>query len=291
MSANLPFKCNLCPNACNVIRSVATGACGANDKISISKYSLHFFEEPVISGVNGSGTVFFTGCCLRCAFCQNYELSRATRGKEITPDNLCDIFKFLEDKGAHNINLVTPSHYTKQLVSAFDKYKPKIPVVYNTHSYETIENLKIIDPYVDIYLPDMKFYDDALSKRYTGKSNYFNFAEKAISFMMQSKNTIVENGLMKRGVLVRHLVLPLCKRDSIKIVKWFFENQKNGAYLSIMSQYTPVVKNDKLKELNRTITAKEYNFVIDYASQLGLENVFIQDLKSASETYVPEWDF
>ena len=166
-------SCKLCPNACGVNRTQGAGACGANDKIFIAKYSLHFFEEPVISGTNGSGTIFFTGCSLRCCFCQNYELSRVKRGKIITPAELAEIFKELEAKGAHNINLVTPTHYVKQIVEAFKIYRPKIPVVYNTHGYETIENLKLIDPYVDVYLPDLKFFDPLLSKRYTSKSNYF----------------------------------------------------------------------------------------------------------------------
>ena len=290
MDVNFNY-CNLCPNACNVDRKVKKGACGSGEEISISKYSLHYYEEPIISGKNGSGTVFFTGCSLRCAFCQNYELSRVLRGKIISPNELADIFKILEDKGANNINLVTPSHYSKQIVKALEIYQPKIPVVYNTHSFETIENLKIIDPYVDIYLPDMKFFDPNLARRYTGKDRYFEVAKNSIEFMMQSKKTVVENGLLKSGVIVRHLILPLCKSDSFKIIKWFSENAKNGAYLSIMSQYTPIVKNDNLPELNRKITKKEYQAVVDYALSLGLENVFIQDLSSASESYVPKWDY
>ena len=285
------FLCNLCPNFCNVNRKVNKGACGASEDISISKYGLHYFEEPVISGSKGSGTVFFTGCSLRCVFCQNYELSRTLRGKVISPSELADIFKYLEDLGAHNVNLVTPSHYTKQIVKAFEIYKPNIPIVYNTHSFETIENLKIIDPYVDIYLPDMKFFSPELSKRYTGKQNYFDVASEAINFMMESKKTVIENDLIKSGVIVRHLILPLCKSDSKKIVDWFLNNNKNGAYLSIMSQYTPINYNEKLPELNRKITQKEYDSVVDYALSLNLDRVFIQDLSSASENFIPKWDF
>ena len=290
MKTNFSY-CNLCPNACNVDRSVKKGGCGAGEDLSISKYALHYYEEPIISGTNGSGTVFFTGCSLRCAFCQNYELSRVLRGKIITPNELADVFKILQDKGAHNINLVTPSHYTKQIAKALDIYRPNIPIVYNTHSYETIENLKIIAPYVDIYLPDLKFYDSQISKRYTGKSNYFEVATEAINFMMESKKATIENNVMKQGVIVRHLILPLCKSDSIKIVKWFSENNKNGAYLSIMSQYTPLINNETLPELNRRITKKEYQAVVDTAVELNLEKVFIQDLSSANEAYVPSWDF
>ena len=291
MNDKLNFNCNLCPNFCNVDRRSKKGACGSGDNLSISKYGLHYYEEPVISGTNGSGTVFFTGCGLRCAFCQNYELSRVLRGKTISHLELVDIFKSLEEQGAHNINLVTPSHYVKQIAKAFEIYKPSIPIVYNTHSYETLESLEIIAPYVDIYLPDLKFYSPDISKRYTNKENYFETATTAISYMLNAKKTVIENGLIKSGVIVRHLILPLCVSDSKKIINWFYENQKNGAYLSIMSQYTPLIKNEKLPELNRKITSKEYNAVLDYALSKNLENVFIQDLSSASEDYVPKWDY
>ena len=291
MNDKLNFNCNLCPNFCNVDRRSKKGACGSGDNLSISKYGLHYYEEPVISGTNGSGTVFFTGCSLRCAFCQNYELSRVLRGKTISHLELVDIFKSLEEKGAHNINLVTPSHYVKQIAKAFEIYKPSIPIVYNTHSYETLESLEIIAPYVDIYLPDLKFYSPDISKRYTNKENYFETATTAISYMLNAKKTVIENGLIKSGVIVRHLILPLCVSDSKKIINWFYENQKNGAYLSIMSQYTPLIKNENLPELNRKITNKEYNAVVDYALSKGLENVFIQDISSASEDYVPKWDY
>lgn len=291
MNDKLNFNCNLCPNFCNVDRRSKKGACGSGDNLSISKYGLHYYEEPVISGTNGSGTVFFTGCGLRCAFCQNYELSRVLRGKTISHLELVDIFKSLEEQGAHNINLVTPSHYVKQIAKAFEIYKPSIPIVYNTHSYETLESLEIIAPYVDIYLPDLKFYSPDISKRYTNKENYFETATTAISYMLNAKKTVIENGLIKSGVIVRHLILPLCVSDSKKIINWFYENQKNGAYLSIMSQYTPLIKNENLPELNRKITSKEYNAVVDYALSKGLENVFIQNLSSASEEYVPKWDY
>ncbi len=291
MDVKSNFLCNLCPNFCGIDRKKYKGACGSGEDITISKYGLHHFEEPVISGTKGSGTVFFTGCSLKCVFCQNYELSRALRGKVISPSELADIFKCLVDLGAHNINLVTPSHFTKQIVKAFEIYKPTIPIVYNTHSFETLENLEIINPYVDIYLPDMKFFSPELSKRYTSKQNYFEVAEKSISFMMERKKTVIENGLIKSGVIVRHLILPLCKSDSKKIIEWFLDSNKNGAYLSIMSQYTPLIKNEKLLELNRKITKSEYDTVVNYALSLGLERVFIQDLSSASEEYIPSWDY
>lgn len=283
--------CSLCPNDCKVNRQKNFGACGVKNDIVIAKYGLHHFEEPLISGANGSGTVFFTGCSLRCAFCQNYDLSRAKRGKIITPFELANIFLELEKTGAHNINLVTPTHYIPSIVKAFEIYKPNIPVVYNTHSYETVENLKLIDPYVDVYLPDLKFVSPFISERYTGKKDYFERAEKAIEFMLDSKKTKIENGLIKSGVIVRHLILPLCSNDSKSVIDWFVKNNKNGAYLSLMSQFTPLVKQEKLTELNRKITAKEYDKVVDYALENNLENVFIQELSSAKEIYVPDWDY
>lgn len=291
MQNELYNNCSLCPNDCKVDRTAIAGACGVKNKIIIAKYGLHNFEEPLISGSVGSGTIFFSGCSLRCAFCQNYDLSRAKRGKIITPNELADIFKELEDIGAHNINLVTPTHYAPSIAKAFEIYKPKIPVVYNTHSYESLETLEIIDPYVDIYLPDLKFFNPQISERYTGKKDYFEQAENAIKFMMARKKTVVENGLIKSGVIVRHLILPLCSNDSLKVIDWFINNAKNGAYISIMSQFTPVIKQEKLLELNRKITKKEYDKVVDYAIEKGIENAFIQELSSAKEIYIPKWDY
>lgn len=291
MCDNLFDNCNLCPNDCKVNRNEKIGACGVKNDIIIAKYGLHNFEEPLISGDKGSGTIFFTGCSLRCAFCQNFDLSRAKRGKVITPKELADIFRELELLGAHNINLVTPTHFALSIAKAFEIYKPSIPVIYNTHSYETIETLKIINPYVDIYLPDLKFVSPMISERYTGKNNYFEQAEKAIKFMLDSKKTVVQDGLIKSGVIVRHLILPLCSNDSLKVIDWFKYNAKNGAYLSLMSQFTPIIKQEKLMELNRRLTRKEYDKVVNYAIEKGLNNVFIQELSSAKEIYIPDWEY
>lgn len=285
-------KCTICPVECGANRLKGAGACGA-EGLRIAKYYLHPFEEPCISFEKGSGTVFFTGCNLRCAFCQNYEVSRAKRGKAITPEELADIFKELEDRGAENISLVTPSHVIPYLVRAFEIYKPKIPVVYNTGSYEKIDTLKRIDPYVDIYLPDMKFYSPALSKRYLGKENYFEYASEAISFMANSKPLkMTEQGKMLSGCIVRHLVMPLCTSDSKTLLKWFNAYLPPSTYLSLMSQYTPFGEIEGYKELSRPITAREYNAVLDTALSLGLENrLFLQERKSSSEKYIPEWDY
>lgn len=284
--------CNICPNQCNVSRSANhLGRCGAERDIKIAKYYLHPFEEPIISGSKGSGTIFFTGCPLKCVFCQNYELSRNVRGKTISPKELADIYKRLEDMGAHNINLVTPSHYTDKIIESFEIYKPLIPVVYNTHSYESLETLKTIDKYVDIYLPDLKFYNGEISKRYTGLFNYFEHASKSIEFMMNSKKTVIDNGIMKSGVIVRHLVLPLSSNDSIDIINWFAKNKKNGAYISIMSQYTPFGKIENFPELNRKITKKEYTRVLNALYDSGIENYFLQELSSSDTKFIPTWDF
>ena len=284
------FSCKLCPVECGANRLQGVGACGVGG-LKIAKYYLHPFEEPCISFEKGSGTIFFCGCNLRCPYCQNYEVSRSQRGKDISPTELADIFQELEDMGAENISLVTPSHFIPYLVRAFEIYKPKIPVVYNCGGYEKIESLKRIDEYVDIYLPDMKFYAPALSKRYLGREDYFDVASKAIAFMAQKPLVMREDGKMLSGLIVRHLVMPLCVNDSKNIVKWFHDELPPHAYLSLMSQYTPFGKIEKFPELSRPITAREYQSVLDYAFALGVENLFAQERDSSGEKYIPKWDF
>ena len=285
-------KCTLCPVECGANRLKGVGACGV-DGLRVAKFYLHPFEEPCISFGKGSGTIFFSGCNLRCAFCQNYEVSRAKRGKAITPSELADIFKQLEDMGADNVSLVTPSHLTPYLVRAFEIYRPKVPVVYNTGSYEKVETLQRIDPYIDIYLPDMKFVSPALSKRYLGKEDYFDIASEAVSFMANSKPLqMTKEGKMLSGCIVRHLVMPLCTNDSKAVLKWFNAYLPPSTYLSLMSQYTPFGDIEGMKELSRPITAREYNTVVETALELGLEpRLFAQERKSSGETYIPSWDF
>lgn len=282
--------CNLCPNNCNVNRSEKKGFCGETNAVRIAKYYLHPYEEPVISGENGSGTVFFCGCSLKCVFCQNYELSRSMRGTEITVSRLAEIFKELEDNGAHNVNLVTATHFIPEIIEAFKIYKPKIPVVYNTHSYENLSALSEIEPYVDVFLPDLKFFSPAVSSRYTGKQDYFSVASEAVKFMLEKKKTVIENGLMKSGVIVRHLILPLNKQDSKKIVEWFLQNRKNGAYFSLMSQYVPYGNLEKTPELKRKITKKEYADVLDVILSSDFDDCFIQSEDSQSVDFIPKWD-
>lgn len=283
-------NCRLCPAECGANRLDGVGQCGVSS-LRIAKYYLHPFEEPCISFNKGSGTIFFTGCNLRCAFCQNYEVSRAKRGKELTAKELADVFKELEDMGAENISLVTPSHLIAYLVPAFEIYKPKIPVVYNTGGYEKIEVLKHLDSFIDIYLPDMKFYSSTLSKRYLGKENYFDVASEAIAFMSQKPLAMTDEGKMLSGCIVRHLVMPLCTSDSKAILRWFARELPKHTYLSLMSQYTPFGKIEGMPELSRKITAREYDSVVETAFALGIENIFIQERGSSGEKYIPKWDY
>ncbi len=284
-------KCTLCPVECGADRTAGVGACGV-DGLRIAKYYLPPFEEPCISFNKGSGTIFFCGCNLRCTFCQNYEVSRAQRGKKITPLELSEIFKELEEMGADNISLVTPSHLIPYLVEAFSIYKPKIPVVYNTGSYEKVESLRLIAPFVDIYLPDMKFYSPALSKRYLDKEDYFDVASEAIEFMANSKPLqLTKEGKMLSGCIVRHLVMPLCSGDSKSLVKWFARALPKDVYLSLMSQYTPFGKIEGMQELSRPITAREYDVAVQTALDEGLERLFLQERSSGKTAYIPKWDF
>lgn len=283
------MDCNLCPNACNAERSASAGVCGVSDKLKIAKYYLHPFEEPVLSGKRGSGTVFFCGCSLRCAFCQNYEVSRALRGKEISVRELADIFAELEGRGAHNINLVTPTHYVRSVVQALNLYRPHIPVVWNTHGYETEETLRFVAPYVDVYLTDVKFFSPETAKRYCGRENYFAYASRAAEIMCE-KPLVFEDGMMVSGTIVRHLVLPQNVGDTLKILDWFAP-LKDKAYLSLMSQYTPFGKIGALPELQRKITKREYKKALDHALSLGIENIFVQKTASSGEKYIPEWDY
>lgn len=284
-------RCTLCPVECGADRTLRHGACGAKE-MRVAKYYLHPFEEPCISFQKGSGTIFFTGCSLRCVFCQNYELSRAKRGKEISALELANIFQELEKQGAENISLVTPTQFIPYLVAAFQIYRPKIPVVYNTGGYEKISSLSLIDPYVDIYLPDLKFYSPTLSRRYTGKEDYFEVASQAIAFMAKKPSVIRKDGKMLSGLIVRHLVMPLGVSDSKAIVRWFKTHMPESAYLSLMSQYTPYGDTGTYPELQRRITPREYAAVLDEALALGLANrLFAQERSSADEAFIPDWDF
>ena len=282
--------CSLCPNNCNIDRSQNIGRCGVTDKVKIAKYYLHPFEEPIISGTNGSGTVFFCGCSLKCVFCQNYELSRNLRGKDISTKELAEIFMRLEAMGATNINLVSPTHYADRIIEALKIYRPNIPICYNTHGYEKLETIEKLNNFVDIYLPDFKYFSPTRSKRYSGITDYYEKAYQAIKFMIESKPRILENGILKQGVIVRHLVLPQ-NLDETRAILTSLKPIINDAYLSLMAQYTPFGDIDKLPELKRKITKREYEIALSIIEELGFEDVFTQEFSSQSEKYIPNWDY
>lgn len=291
---NILKNCKLCPRECGVNRYEKVGVCGANEKVKVSHYSLHHWEEPVISGENGSGTVFFSHCNLKCIFCQNKKISTGGYGKEISNKKLGEIFLELQDMGAHNINLVTPTHYSYQIANVLKKLKGEklvIPVVYNTSSYEKVESIKMLEGLVDIYLADLKYFDDQLGKNYSNCNDYFEVATKAIEEMYrQVGNFVIEDELMKKGLIVRVLILPGHKDDAKEIIKYLYETYGDNIYISIMNQYTPVTKTLLYPNLNWTVTESEYAEVINYACDLGVKMAFIQDGDTASESFIPDFD-
>lgn len=288
-------NCMLCPRQCGIDRYNQTGFCGEKGVIRAAKAYLHMWEEPCISGTNGSGTVFFSGCCLKCRFCQNYKISCEGHGKEITIERLAEIFLELQEKGAHNINLVSPTQFVTQIIEALDLCKGKlnIPIVYNTGGYEHIETLKILDGYIDIYLPDFKYFDNELAKKYSSADNYFEVVTAALKEMYRQvgQYKFDENGIMQKGLVIRHLTLPTHRHDSVKVLEWIAENlPKDEILISLMSQYTPFYRSSEFKELSRRISTFEYNFVLDKAEKLGLGG-FMQEKSSAKEEYTPDFDF
>lgn len=283
--------CNLCPRKCNVNRDLKSGFCGVSNTLKVARAQLHFWEEPIISGTNGSGTIFFSGCNLKCVYCQNYNISKENFGKDITTQRLAEIFKELENAGAHNINLVTPSHYVKQIVEALNIYKPKIPVVYNTSGYDSVEELKMLEGYVDVYLTDLKYYSSELSQKYSSAKNYFEVCSLAIKEMIrQQPKNVMENGLIKKGVIIRHMVLPNCINDSFKVLDWIKNNLGEDVIVSVMGQYTPYFNASKFPEINRKLKPVEYKLVINYFNKLGLKNGFMQSLDSADENFIPPFN-
>lgn len=286
-------NCTLCPRECGVNRYKSKGFCGEGSNARIARAELHFWEEPCISGKNGSGTVFFSGCSLKCCFCQNYEISAENKGFSLTEKQLADTFLMLQEKGAKNINLVNPTHFVVQIVNALDlcKDKLKIPVVYNCGGYEKTETLQQLKDYVDIFLPDLKYYDSAISKKYSSADNYFDVASKAVKTMVQicGKPVFDDNNMLKKGVVVRHLVLPNCRHDSIKLMDWLGENFKNDEILvSLMSQYTPVYKAKNFSEINRRTSTFEYNSVCEALNKYGFDG-FCQQRNSADKDFIPEF--
>ena len=286
-------NCNLCPRECGADRYTGTGFCGCGANIRAAKAYLHMWVEPCISGTRGSGTVFFSGCNLKCCFCQNYKISHENHGKSITESRLAEIFLELQRQGAHNINLVSPTPYVLQIISALDMCRGKlnIPIIYNTGGYEKVETIKLLGGYVDVYLPDFKYFDNALGKKYSGADNYFETVTAALKEMYrQTGSCCIEDGIIRRGTVIRHLALPSHRDDSVRILKWIAENlPRDGVLVSLMSQYTPFYKSAEHKEISRRISTFEYNYVLDKAVSLGLKG-FMQERSSAKEEYTPDFD-
>ena len=280
------MKCDLCPRKCLVDRKKGEkGICGQTENLKVARAALHFWEEPCISGDAGSGAVFFSGCPLHCVFCQNENIANGTVGKEISLERLVDIFLELQEKRANNINLVTPGHFVPQIVKALDQARREgltLPVVYNTSSYETVDTIKMLEGYVDIYLPDFKYMSPVLSKKYSHAPDYAEVAKAAIAEMVRQTGKAVfvngdEDNLILSGTIVRHLTLPGCMADSMQILKYLHETYGDMIYISIMNQFTPLSNLEKYPELNRRITDEEYETLVDYAIDIGIENGFIQE--------------
>mgnify|MGYP004498154171 FL=1 len=288
--------CTICPHNCKINRTKNPGRCKSTDKIKIALYSIHNFEEPCISGEKGSGTIFFSNCNMNCVFCQNYEISQLGRGKEITIEELANVMIKQQERNVQNINLVTPTSYALHIVEAIKiarKKGLKIPIVYNTNGYESVETLKLLEGYVDIYLPDLKYYYDDLAKKYSKVDNYFQIATKAIQEMYRQVGAPVldENGVMKKGLMIRHLILPNEVQNSKKVLKWIKENIDSNVYVSIMAQYFPTYKAKEIPKIARKITKEEYEKVENYLYELDLENGYIQELGEHEEEYVPTWEY
>lgn len=287
-------NCNLCPRKCRVNRYQEKGFCNASNKIKLAYYSLHMWEEPIISGDNGSGTIFFSNCNLRCLYCQNKKISIDGYGKLISNKKLKEIMLELQNKGAHNINLVTPTHYVPNIISVLKKIKNKelkIPVVYNTSSYENVGTLIACRNLIDIYLADLRYFDDTLGEKYSLCSNYFETATMAIDEMYRQvgKFELDKNGLLKKGLVVRVLIIPGEIEDSKRIINYLYKTYGDDIFISIMNQYTPV-NTCKYKNLNRKLTEEEYNEVIEYALSIGIKNAFIQEEGTQDESFIPNFN-
>lgn len=286
-------SCTLCNYNCNIDRNNSLGICkcGINPKLALA--NIHNWEEPCISGTNGSGTVFFSGCNLKCVFCQNHEISHKNFGQEISIERLAEIFLELQDKNVHNINLVSPTPYVLQIIEAIKIAKTnglKIPIVYNTNSYENIETIKLLNGYIDIYLPDLKYFDDEIAIKYSNAKNYFKTASQNIIEMINQVGMpkFDKNNIMQKGVIVRHLIIPGQILQTKRILNWIHENLPQETYISIMAQYFPTYKAKEIHEINRKITKQEYNFVVSMLKDF--ENGYIQELGEHEEEYVPKFN-
>lgn len=284
--------CNACPRKCNVDRQNTLGYCKSPDKFKLARAALHFWEEPCISGKNGSGAIFFSGCNLGCVFCQNFDISHNCKGVEVSDGKLIDIMKNLVEKGANNINLVNPTHYSAQLLRVFEKYKPPVPIVYNTSGYDSVETLRLFDGIVDVYLPDFKYIRPDKAQKYSKAENYPQVAEAALTEMKRQVKSDVfdDSGIMQKGMIIRHLVLPSNTNASIEALDYLAENF-DDTYISVMAQYVPCGDLTEYKEINRPLTQREYDKVVNHILDLGLDKIFVQELEAASDEFIPDFDF
>ena len=290
-------NCKLCPRNCGANRlKEKRGFCGALDKVKVARAALHYWEEPCISGNVGSGTVFFSHCTLKCVFCQNYNISQCEWGKEITIERLSEIFLELQEKGALNINLVTPTHYVPQIIEALKIAKSKglkLPIIYNSSGYEKVETIKLLKGYIDVYLPDIKYFDSKYSSKYSKANSYFELAIEAIKEMVNQVGEVEfdKDGIIKKGVIIRHLMLPGLLFDSKKIIDNIYKNFGDKVYISIMNQYTPLENVEDYPELNKSLNKKHYDSIIDYALNIGVKNGFIQEDGTDKESFIPLFNF
>ncbi len=289
-------NCLLCPRKCGINRRTGqTGVCGVLSEIKVARAALHYWEEPCISGKRGSGAVFFSGCSLHCVFCQNREISDGKAGKVISKERLSDIFMELADKGANNINLVTPGQYIPDIVWAVNNAKSrgmKLPIIYNTSGYENVTELKLLEGIVDVYLPDFKYMDSTLSAMYSRAKDYPSVAKQALSEMVRQQPDVViddATGLIQKGVIVRQLLLPGHVNDAKAVLKYLYDTYHNHVYISMMSQFTPIALKD-YPEINRTVTRREYERLVDYAIEIGITNAFIQEGDVAKDSFIPAFD-
>ena len=288
--------CTLCPRNCAVDRAGGErGICGQTEQLKVARAALHYWEEPCISGESGSGTVFFSGCALHCVFCQNRSIANGTAGKEITKERLAEIFLELQEKGANNINLVTPGHFAPQITEALRRAKKeglRLPVVYNTSSYESADTIKSLEGLVDIYLPDFKYISPALSAKYSHAPDYADVAKAAVAEMVRQcpEPVFDERGMMQKGVIVRHLLMPSMVHNAERVVDYVYDTYGDQVYLSLMHQFTPFPRLEKWPEINRRVTKREYERLINYALEKGVTNAFIQEGSVAKESFVPQWD-
>lgn len=289
-------KCFLCPRMCGTDRAAGQkGFCGGGNLVRVARAALHYWEEPCISGESGSGTVFFSGCTMRCVFCQNKEISRGEAGREITVDRLAEIYLELAAKGANNINLVTPMHYAPQITAALDiarKNGLTLPIVWNTGGWERRESVAAVRDYADIWLSDFKYFDSSLGESLSKAPNYFSVAAAALDQMVKQTCEPVfdENDMMRRGVIVRHLMLPGHLDDTKNVLRFLYENYGDSIWISIMNQYTPMCSDPRFPELSRTVSDEEYNEAIDFACELGIENAFVQEGGTVGESFIPPFD-